>query len=248
MLHALGARLVRLLQAVKVWIFRKYYRLSGAWAWRGHTASGPVTNLHIPLQRASIPARLYSNAAGANKPLIIYFHGGGRVIGGLETHHPFCQALSAASGCTVIAVGYRLAPEHSFPTAHDDCLAATRWIADHVADLGSTNNRLVIAGDSAGVNLATCTCLEIDSRIRGKIVGEVLIYPVTDHDSAGFASYMEKATGQTLTTGIMQWFWNTYLGDLSAQAPTAQRAFPLRSTLLASLPPTLLVTADNDPL
>jgi acetyl esterase len=189
MLQALLARLLELLQALKVWGFRKYYRISNARAWRGHTTAGPCTNLRIPLHGASIRARLYGNAHGASKPLVVYMHGGGWVIGDLETHHPFCQALSANGGC-----------------------------------------------------------LEIDPPRREKIVGQALIYPATDHYSAGFGSYVEKATGQTLTAGIMHWFWDTYLGGLSAQAPAAQRAFPLRSERLASLPATMLVTAENDPL
>ncbi|MCB1702264.1 MAG: alpha/beta hydrolase [Halioglobus sp.] len=248
MFHAIQAWLARLLQPVKVWLFRAFYRFSNARVGRTHASGGPTTNLQIPVPGTSIKARLYSNALGANKPLIVFFHGGGWVIGDLETHDPFCQALCAATGCSVIAVDYRLAPEHTFPAALDDCLAAIGWAADHVTELGANNSRLLLAGDSAGGNLATCACLEVDPACREKIVGQVLIYPATDHYSAGFASYVEKATGQTLTTAIIRWFWDSYLGDLPAQAPAAQRAFPMRSTKTASLPPTLLVTAENDPL
>jgi acetyl esterase len=249
MAHTLGTWLLGLWQAIRVWASRAYYRFSNALAWRGHTHPGPCSDLHIPVGGAAIRARLYSNALGATRPLIVYIHGGGWVIGDLETHHPFCQVLSQSSGCSVIALDYRRAPEHTFPAAQDDCLAAIRWIAQHAAELGTNDNRLVIAGDSAGGNLATCACLEIDPASRKKISGQVLIYPATDHYSAGFASYTERATGQTLTAAIVQWFWDTYLGGLDAQAPEVQRAFPLRSSLLASLPPpTLLVTAEQDPL
>lgn len=248
MLNTLTGRVAALLQTGRVWGLRQYYRISNARAWRGHSSDGPYTNLQVPVPGTTIGARLYCNALGETKPLIVYFHGGGWVLGDLETHHPFCQALSAASGCTVIAVDYRLAPAHKFPTAQDDCLAATGWIADHAAELGSNNQRLVIAGDSAGGNLATCTCLELDPARRAKVCGEVLIYPATDHYSADFASYVDRAKGQALTTSLMRWFWDTYLGHLAAQAPEAQRAFPMRSSHLASLPPTLLVTAEKDPL
>ncbi len=248
MMNALRAWLSRLFQVIKVLAFRAYYRFSNAWAWRGHTSAGPFTDLQIPAGDTTIRARLYNNALGGQKPLIVYIHGGGWVIGDLETHHPFCRVLSATSGCSVIALDYRLAPEHPFPAAQDDCLAATRWIAQHAAELGTSNKRLVIAGDSAGGNLATCTCLEIDSASREKIAGQVLIYPAVDHYSAGFDSYVERATGQVLTTGVMQWFWDTYLGGLPAQAPEVQRAFPLHASALTSLPPTLLVTAEKDPL
>jgi acetyl esterase len=248
MIRALTSRLSRLWQAVKVWGFRRYYRFSSAWAWRRHGRHGPFTDLQIPLGATRIKARLYPNALGATKPLIVYMHGGGWVIGDLESHHPFCQALTAATGCTVIALDYRLAPEHRFPAAQDDCLQATRWIGEHARELGPNGGKLLIAGDSAGGNLAACACLEAEPAIRAGIVGQVLIYPVTDYYTAGFASYVEKATGQMLTASLMHWFWDSYLGKLSAQAEAAQRAFPLRSSGLASLPPTLLVTAENDPL
>ncbi len=248
MMHTLRRWLAGLWQVIKVRAYRSYYRISNARAWRGYTASGAFTDLRIPLHGISIGARLYNNALGGQRPLIVYFHGGGWVIGDLETHHPFCQALSQASGCSVIALDYRLAPEHRFPAALDDCLGATRWIAQHAATLGTNNSRLVIAGDSAGGNLATCTCLELDPRAAQAVAGQALIYPATDHYSGGFASYIERATGQVLTSRLMQWFWDTYLGGQSAQAPQLQRAFPLRSSRLASLPPTLLVTAQKDPL
>ena len=248
MMHTLRRWLAGLWQATKVRGYRAYYRINSARAWRGHSSSGTFTDLRIPLHGISIGARLYNNALGGQKPLIVYLHGGGWVIGDLDTHHPFCQALSQASGCSVIALDYRLAPEHSFPAALDDCLGATGWIAQHAATIGTNNTRLVIAGDSAGGNLATCTCLELDPECRAKVAGQALIYPATDHYSAGFASYIESATGQVLTTRLMQWFWDTYLGGQSAQAPQVQRAFPLRSSRLASLPPTLLITAQKDPL
>jgi acetyl esterase len=248
MLHTLGNWLGVLLQAIKVAGLRIYYRISNAMAWRGHVNPGPFINLQIPVGAESIGARLYNNALAGMKPLIVYIHGGGWVIGDLQTHHPFCQALSAASGCSVIALDYRLSPQHIFPAAQDDCLAATRWIAQHATQLATSNSRLVIAGDSAGGTLATCTCLELDAASREKILGQVLIYPAAEHYSAGYASYVERATGQMLTTRLMHWFWDTYLGGLLPTDASAQRAFPLRATTLASLPATLLVTAEKDPL
>jgi len=249
MLQLPGKWLAKLLQVIRVAAFRAYYRISSALTWRGHLQPGPFVDLHIPVTgETNIKARLYNNALGGTKPLIVYLHGGGWVIGDIKTHHPFCQAMSAATGCSVIALDYRLAPEHVFPAAQDDCLAATQWIARHAAQLGTSNGRLVIAGDSAGGHLATCTCLETGPDNRQKIAGQVLIYPATDHYSAGFASYVERATGQILTSGIMHWFWDTYLGGLAPTDARAQRAFPLRASGLASLPPTLLVTAERDPL
>ena len=235
-------------QSVKVWGFRKYYTVVSFLAWRGHRREPAYSELTLTSGPTPLRARLYPNERGAGKPLIVYLHGGGWVIGDLKNYQPFCQELSHITGHSVVALEYRLAPEHPFPAAPDDCLAATRELAARANELAPCNGRLVIAGDSAGGNLATSTCLEIDGDARNSIVGELLIYPATDHYTAGFGSYVEKATGHRLTAGLMHWFWDTCLADLPATSPEAQRAFPLRSTALASLPPTLLVTAEDDPL
>ena len=237
-----------MLQKLRVWAFRKYYRFICARAWRGHHSDIHWGALEMPSPAGPLHGRIYNSTAGADKPVIVYFHGGGWVIGDLETHHPFCEALSQRCDCTVIAVDYRLAPEHPFPAAPDDCLAAVAWIADHLGDFGPSNGQMVIAGDSAGGNLAVCTCLALDDTTRKKIAGALAIYPVVDHYSADFPSYVERATGQTLTSNIMRWFWDTYLAAIDHQGPEAARAFPLQAGNLASLPATLLVTAEYDPL
>lgn len=248
MLNTIKAWLAGLLETLKVWGFRTFYRLESAWNWRGDKPSVPHIDLQVPGGGTDITARLYANSLGKTRPLILYIHGGGWVLGDLESHHPFCRALSHHTGCTVIALDYRLAPENRFPAAQDDCLAATRWIAERAAELAPCNGKLVFAGDSAGGNLATCTCLALDEPARAKVIGELLIYPATDHYSTGYNSYTEKATGQALTTDLMQWFWNSYLGGQAPSDPNVQRAFPIRAANLACLPPTLLVTAENDPL
>lgn len=248
MWHKVRTWLLRFFQAIKIWAFRLTYRVSSARTWRGSGYDAPHTDRPIQAGDITLTARLYANEKGAQKPVIVFFHGGGWVIGDLESHHPFCQALSTHSGCSVISVDYRLAPEHPFPAAHDDCLAATRWLAEHATELVPGNGKLVLAGESAGGNLATCTCLEIDGVARENIVGELLIDAATAHYSAGFDSYTEHANDQALTATILLWFWDTYLGQLAADDPTAQRAYPLRSSHIASLPPTLLVTAEKDPL
>jgi acetyl esterase len=240
--------LAGLLQPLKVWGLRWFYRLESAWNWRRDGCSMPHIDMRIPVGDVAIGARLYVNALGADRPLILYIHGGGWVIGDLQSHHPFCRALAHHSGCSVIALDYRLAPEHPFPAAQDDCLAAAAWVAERATGLAPCNGKLVIAGDSAGGNLASCTCLELAESARDKFIGAVLIYPATDHYSVARASYTEKATGQALTTSLMQWFWDNYLGGKSPDDPGLQRAFPLRADNIASLPPTLLVTAENDPL
>jgi acetyl esterase len=233
---------------IKVWILRIYYRFVSARGWKGHITDAPYSTLQIPTDADSISARVYANNGGKDKPLLVYFHGGGWVIGDLDTHHAYCQALSERSGCTVVAVNYRLAPEHPFPAAADDSLETTRWLANHLDQLGPSNGTLVIAGDSAGANLTISTCLELDTDTRAKVVGEIVKYPAVDHYSTDYPSYTERARGQMLTRGLMNWFWDTYLGPYSAEDPMAKRAMPLRADNLASLPPTFLITAEFDPL
>ena len=237
-----------MLQRLKVWAFRKYYHFISDRGWKGHPIKPGHNPLQIPGDTGPLHARMYTTDNSGDKPLIIYFHGGGWVIGDLDTHHPFCQVLSERTGCTVISVDYRLAPEHPFPAAHEDSLGATRWIADHIGDFGPSNGHLVIAGDSAGGNLAACTCLDLDEQTRSMVVGEIVKYPVVDHYSADHRSYVERAKGQSLTSAVMHWFWDTYLGDCSANDNRAQRAQPLHSDRLGSLPPTFLITAEFDPL
>lgn len=237
-------------QQLKVWVLRKFYHFITNWGWRGHALVPNYDTLEIAGTAGPIHTRVYANSRGKDKPLIIYFHGGGWVIGDLDTHQPFCQVLHDRSGCTVISVDYRLAPEHPFPAAHDDSVDATRWIAEHIDALGPSNQRLVLAGDSAGANLATCACLELagNSRIREMLVGEVVKYPVVDHYQADLPSYTSRATGQSLTRNLATWFWDTYLGDRCADDPAAKRAMPLHANNLASLPRTFLITAEFDPL
>lgn len=248
MLDTCKRQLKALLNTIWIWGFRTFYRLTGAWSWRGQSTGLIYSDIRIPTGSDSIGARLYSNHQGEQKPLIVYIHGGGWVVGDLETHHHFCIALSNASDCTVVSLDYRLAPEHPFPASQDDCLAAVEWLAEHAHNTMLCNGQLVIAGDSAGGNLATCVCLELGETSRQKVIGEVLIYPATNHYSAGSGSYVVKAKGQLLTTDLMVWFWDTYLGKCTGEEPEIQRAFPARYSNLATLPATLLITAENDPL
>jgi len=248
MMNSLGAWLGRLLLVLKVWGLRVFYRVSNALSWRGQDRGAGHTDIRIPTGEGDIAARVYPGATGDRQPLIVYIHGGGWVIGDLLTHDPFCRALSRETGCSVVALDYRLAPEHPFPAGQNDCVAAVHWLATQGAGLAPCDGRLIIAGDSAGGNLATCTCLELEETARKTVLGEALIYPATDHYSAGFASYIEKATGQLLSSALVTWFWDTYLANRGSDDSATQRAFPRRSARLSSLPATLLITAENDPL
>ncbi|TXS94038.1 alpha/beta hydrolase [Parahaliea maris] len=235
-----------MLQRLKALILRQYYRFSSVHAWRGALPTPRYSERQLPLS-PPVNIRIYPGERGAEHPLLVYFHGGGWVIGDLASHQPFCQRLCELSGCSVVSVDYRLAPEHPFPAAPADCLAATRWIAGHPDECGPSNGQLVLGGDSAGGNLALCTALALSDAQREILAGLLLIYPVTDHYSAGYDSYRTRATGQVLTANLMRWFWDTYLGPADP-AGEAVSTRPLLSPALESLPPSILVTAGKDPL
>jgi acetyl esterase len=237
-----------MLQKIKVWLLRWLYRFINRWAWRGQGLYGERNDLHLAASSSGLALRLFANPDGAGRPLLVYMHGGGWVFGDLDTHTPVCRRLSARSGCSVVSVDYRLAPEHPFPAAQDDCLDALAWIAAHPTKLGPNNGSLVLAGDSAGGNLAACLCLEAPETLRSRLRGAVLIYPVVDHYSAGRPSYEEMAKGHTLTRSLMHWFWDSYLAGCAADDSRVQRAMPLRANDVSALPPTFLATAEYDPL
>jgi len=195
-----------------------------------------------------IPLRLY-RGQGADKgrpqPALVYFHGGGWVIGDLESHDQICRALANAVPCIVVAVDYRLAPEHKFPAAVDDAIAATRWIADNAASLGIDAARLAVAGDSAGGNLATVVALDARDRGGPRLVFQVLIYPGADMRME-FPSHARHAQQLPLTRAGMQWFIDHYLRGPADKADW--RASPLVAASLKGLPPALVITAGFDPL
>lgn len=235
-------------QRMKVWCVRHYYRLLCYWGWRQHVNKPPGTEVQFPGPAGPIKGRTYPGAKGSDNPLIVYFHGGGWVVGDLATHDAYCHTMRQRTGCSVVAIDYRLAPEHPFPAAMDDCLAVTQWIAENAQQLVVNNGSLIIGGDSAGANLATTTCLELSAAARALVVGSIVTYPVVDHYNAETHSYSERAKGQSLTSNFMVWFWDTYLAGFDPQSSAAQRAMPLRADCLETLPPTFLVTAEFDPL
>jgi acetyl esterase len=177
---------------------------------------------------------------------MVFFHGSGFVLCSLDTHDGLCRNLCAWAGCVVVSVDYRLAPEAKFPAATDDCLAATRWAAAHAAELNADPTRIVVAGDSAGGNLAAVTALRIRDEGGPKLCSQLLLYPVTDYHTPGTPSYAENAEGYGLTRATMEWFWDHYLEDPS-QA-THPHAAPLRAASLAGLPPAYIISAEYDPL
>jgi len=185
---------------------------------------------------AGVPVRVYRPAPG-NLPGVMYCHGGGWVLGSLSSHDPLCRALSVQSGCAVIAVDYRLAPEHPYPSALEDAWAATTWAATQFEPLA-------VAGDSAGGQLAAAVAL----RARAGAVPlalQALIYPATNY-SFDTPSYLENLDGMTLTAELMRWFWTQYVQDeRHAEDPGCS---PLRATDLSGLPRAHVLTAEYDPL
>ena len=196
---------------------------------------------------APLKLRIYTPAGQGPFPLLVFFHGSGFVLCSLDTHDGICRNLCAGAGCVVASVDYRLAPEHPFPAAPEDCLAATRWCAEHAAELGADPARLVVGGDSAGGNLAAVTALRLRDEGGPRPIGQLLLYPVTDWHTPGWPSYAENAEGYGLTRATMEWFWGHYLADPATESGHPHAA-PIRAASLAGLPPALVTTAEYDPL
>jgi len=194
----------------------------------------------------AIRLRIYTPAGSGPFPLMMFFHGSGFVLCSLDTHDGMCRNLAAGIGCVVVSVDYRLAPEHKFPKGPDDCLAATRWAAANAADLGIDPALIMVAGDSAGGNMAAVTALRIRDEGGPRLCGQMLLYPVTDYHTPGTPSYAENADGYGLTRDTMEWFWAHYLANpVEAENPYAS---PLRARDLAGLPPAYVTSAEYDPL
>ncbi|MQA86399.1 MAG: alpha/beta hydrolase fold domain-containing protein [Streptosporangiales bacterium] len=208
---------------------------------------GEVRDLLIPGPAGKLPARAYIPAGEGPLPVLVYFHGGGWVIGNVEVVDRPCRALANATGCVVVSVEYRLSPETKFPGPAEDCYAAARWVAEHADELGADPGRVGVAGDSAGGNLAAVVSLMARDRGGPSLGFQLLIYPVTA-PAAGttFPSYRENAEGYLLTRADMEWFWEHYLAaEDDAKNPYAA---PLHADNLADLPRALVVTCGFDPL
>ena len=208
-------------------------------------AIGSVEERMVAGPAGPIPVRLYRPLAGGDGPhgALVWLHGGGWTIGDLESHDPVCRALAARSGATVVAVDYRLAPEHVFPAAIDDAWAVTEWLARDGGSAGIDPARLGVGGDSAGGTLAAVVALR--ARAAGLALRlQVLVYPITDCDFST-DSYDECAEGFGLTLDAMAWFWNLYAPGDARFHPDAA---PLRAESLAGVAPALVLTAEYDVL
>jgi acetyl esterase len=215
-----------------------------------HAAAPPVraADRAVPGGAGEIPVRIYTpdGAPLANGwPLLVFFHGGGFIAGSPDSHDGTARELCAQAEAVVVSVDYRLAPEHKFPAAAEDCHAALCWAAAHAAELGADATRLAIGGDSAGGNLAAAVALMNRDRGGPTLALQVLIYPVID-PSCDSASAVANREGYLLTTASMQWMWSLYVNG--PHDYTNPYAAPVAAASLAGLPPAVVITAEFDPL
>ncbi len=200
---------------------------------------------------ASVPVRVYRPAGGGPRPTVVFVHGGGFVIGDLETHDNICRRLARDVGAVVVSVDYRLAPEHVFPAAVDDSMAVLKAVAADIDSYGGDADKLVIGGDSAGGNLAA-VCSQLAREDGPALAAQLLVYPAVDL-LGEYPSRTENAEGYFITLADMLWFGRHYLGfdetdPRAAEVAADPRLSPIKAASLAGLPPAIVVTAEFDPL
>ncbi len=207
---------------------------------------GKISHVLIPGSKGGeILARVYTPKGDGPFPVIVYFHGGGWVIANLDVYEPSCRALCNAAESVIVSVAYRQAPEHKYPAAAEDAYAAMQWAIGNAGSLNGDPNCVAVAGESAGGNLATGSCLMARDNGGQMPVAQLLVYPVTD---AGMntASQRESVNTKPLNSAMMKWFWNNYLENASqGKEPYAS---PMMAQSLQGLPPAIVITAENDPL
>lgn len=223
---------------------RAMYRAMGAMETGEEVAR--VDDRVVPTPDGDVPVRCYtpSAAIGEAHGVLVWLHGGGWVIGDIETADATCRALANRAGCVVVSVDYRLAPEHPSPAALDDCLAALMWTVENFELLGVDASRVAIGGDSAGGHLAALVCQRVRADFGPDIDFQLLVYPVTDMTQS-HPSIAENAEGYLLTRDTMEWFRQHYLGDGDRTDPAVS---PWHAPDLSGLPPALVITAEFDPL
>jgi cation diffusion facilitator CzcD-associated flavoprotein CzcO/acetyl esterase/lipase len=205
---------------------------------------GEVVDGVMPGAEGDLDYRLYRPATQGPHPLVVYYHGGGWVLGSQDTDDPLCRDLCVRSDAVIVSVNYRHAPEARFPAAADDAFAALQWVAAHVTELGGIPGQLAVAGWSAGANLAAVVTHKARDAGGPDIGGQLLLTPVTDSDFTR-GSYVENGDGYILTAPLMRWFWDHYCDEADRTDPVAA---PLRSADLSGLPPAFIVTGQFDPL
>jgi acetyl esterase len=212
------------------------------------TPVGAIEEIGVPGPAGQMAVRLYrpEDVADGALPLLVYFHGGGHVIGSLDSHDEVARSLCVGAGCLVASVDYRLAPEHKFPGAVDDAFAATQWLAANAASIGADANNIAVCGDSAGANIAAVVALMARDAGGPALVAQHLVYPLADY-ACQSPSYTAYAVGHgPLTEAGMLWFQGHYLR--SADDADDWRASPIKASDLSGLPPALVITAEYDVL
>ena len=244
MLEAAKAIQMPPMAAIPAPMVRELYRSQRAGQDAGAPKDLDVRDLEVAGAEGPLKARLYTpKDAAAVGGCLIYFHGGGFVIGDLDTHDDFLRRLSAASGLRAIAIDYRLAPEHPFPAAHDDALAATKWVFDHAAEIGVDPAKIAVGGCSAGGNLAACLAIELKTDPAHQIAFQLLLYPATAMEQET-QSRKDLAVGYVLTAEVMAWFGEHFGATKHADG---RRAEPKHADV-SGVAPALVITAGFDPL
>ncbi|MCC2626353.1 MAG: esterase/lipase-like protein [Thermomicrobiales bacterium] len=205
-----------------------------------------VADRDVPGPAGQIKVRVYTPDGEGPFPVLVFFHGGGFVLGDLDTHDSVCRELSGGANVVVVATDYRLSPEHRFPAAVDDCIEVTRWVTKHAAQINGDAVRVAVGGDSAGANLAAVVSQQLRDLDRIKLAAQLLIYPVTRFDGVDTKSMIDNAAGYLLQRDDMDWFRGHYLGPKSDGKDV--RISPILAKDLTGLPPALVQTCEFDPL
>ena len=215
-----------------------------AWTWHDHPEE--IFELSVPGPAGEQPIRVYRPQSETPLPVLMYFFGGGWVVGSLETSDAICRALAKMVPCTVVSAGYRLAPEHTFPAAVEDCYAAVKWVAEHAGELGADGSRLAVGGDSSGGNLAAAmTLLAKDDEDGPEIAAQALVYPPF-RAYADTKSMRENKDPMFFNAYSSEWFWDVYLAERAdGESPLAS---PLDAADHSGLPAALVMTAEYCPL
>ena len=204
-----------------------------------------VEDIKIPSDAGPIPARIYTPSDETSLPVLVWFHGGGWVVGDLESADATARHLCNESSSVIISIDYRLAPETKFPGASDDCYTATQWVSENASSLNADPDKIAVGGDSAGGNLAAVVSLMARDKQGPNIGFQLLVYPVTEMNF-NTKSYIDNAEGYQLSRDGMIWYWDHYLED--KEAANNPYASPMKAQSLQNLPPALIITAEYDPL
>ncbi len=239
-------------EILKIRVLRFLIRIAVRMKWRGKVdATVQTESLNVGSAASPIPARAYrpGNSPGP-LPVILFFHGGGWVGFDIDTHDPLCRDLCRSSGHIIVSVDYRLAPEHPFPAGVNDCLESLDWLVSNAKTLGADPERILLCGDSAGGNLAAVVALQARTRHPGKLRGEILIYPVTDHVSTEWPSYISYGSKDyPLTRKGIDDIWRLYVKGSThwtAGQTSHDLATPYRVKDVSGLPRTFFIFANDD--